>query len=50
VKRQKVPWDAGKAVLRQIVFSQMANWLSFEEPGQLRFKFTQEFERRGNSA
>lgn len=42
---QRMPWDARKASLWQIVFPQMANWLPEEEANQLRFEFAQEIER-----
>jgi hypothetical protein len=42
---EKMPWDARKAGMWQIVFPQMANWLSEDERDQLRFEFAQELER-----
>ena len=41
----RMPWDARKAGMWQIVFPQMANWLPDEERDQLRFEFAQEIER-----
>ena len=42
---ERMPWDARKARMWQIVFPQMANWLPDEERDQLRFEFAQEMER-----
>jgi hypothetical protein len=42
---ERMPWDARKAGMWQIVFPQMANWLPDEERDQLRFEFAQEIER-----
>ena len=41
----RMPWDARKAGMWQIVFPQMANWLPEDEADQLRFEFAQEIER-----
>ena len=41
----RMPWDARKASMWQIVFPQMANWLPEEEAEQLRFEFAKELER-----
>lgn len=42
---ERMPWDARKAGMWQIVFPQMANWLPEAERDQLRFEFAVEFER-----
>ena len=44
-KAERMPWDARKAAMWQIVFPQMANWLPDDEANQLRFEFAQELER-----
>lgn len=44
-KADRMPWDARKTSMWQIVFPQMANWLPEEEADQLRFEFAQEIER-----
>lgn len=41
----RMPWDARKAGMWQIVFPQMANWLPEEEANQLRLEFAEELER-----
>lgn len=46
----RMPWDARKASMWQIVFPQMANWLPEEERDQLRFEFAKEIERLHNAA
>jgi hypothetical protein len=42
---ERMPWDAKKAGMWQIVFPQMANWLPDDEANQLRFEFAREMER-----
>lgn len=42
---ERMPWDARKAGVWQIIFPQMANWLPEEEANQLRFEFAREIER-----
>lgn len=42
---ERMPWDARKAGLWQIIFPQMANWLPEDEANQLRFAFAAEIER-----
>lgn len=41
----RMPWDARKARMWQIVFPQMANWLPDDERDQFHFDFAQEMER-----
>jgi hypothetical protein len=47
---ERMPWDARKAGMWQIVFPQMANWLPDDEADQLRFEFAQELERLAKAA
>lgn len=42
---ERMPWDARKASLWQVIFPQMANWLPQDEANQLRFEFAREIER-----
>ena len=46
----RMPWDARKAGMWQIVFPQMANWLPDDERDQLSFEFAKEIERLKQAA
>jgi len=46
----RMPWPERKVRINQVIFPQMANWLSDEEAKQLCFEFAQELERLNRAA
>lgn len=41
----RMPWDAQRAEVKQLVFHNMANWLPADERDELRAAFQREFDR-----
>ena len=41
----RMPWPERKVLVNQVIFPQMAHWLSDEEASQVCFQFAQELER-----
>lgn len=47
---ERMPWSERKVRITEVVFPQMANWLSPEERDQFCFEFAQEIERLKKAA